>query len=369
MGTNAYQIRGNGAGGGGRGRTFLLQDTVVVEKLTFFPVLFEFYFPHYTLSSPRVTNIDPDPSFTHSLLERKVLLDLQPGETAAQDPALGFLEPVPIVQIPPPAWEVGGPEKASQKGELFESSVIQKRPFNVRTWGAEENVGGIAVNYLKQRGSQRRGKRREKCCFLGLNLRRREAKRSSVVLKRGVSEHRGLGKFDPFMRSMFLRVVPTCFTNFRHKCSTLDRARSLLQLICGLISRESCVFWVLDHFFTPETTLIAAFVLFFFPLIDACKLCHKLSVSQICCARGRVRPGSLFFLVTLNHKPSLCLRTQPVVDWMSSASIFFPLKFSSFFCPFSADYHPRTHACVWGSASCDTSRGSGCVVLRVLVVF
>lgn len=58
-----------------------------------------------------------------------------------------FWEPGPIVQIPPPAWEVGGPEKASQKGELFESSVIQKRPFNARTWGAEENVGGIAVNY------------------------------------------------------------------------------------------------------------------------------------------------------------------------------------------------------------------------------
>lgn len=69
------------------------------------------------------------------------------GETAAQYSVLGFWEPVPIVQIPPPAWEVGGPEKASQKGELFESSVIQKRPFNVRTWGAEENVGGIAVNY------------------------------------------------------------------------------------------------------------------------------------------------------------------------------------------------------------------------------
>lgn len=72
---------------------------------------------------------------------------VQPGETAVQLSALGFWEPVPIVQIPPPAWEVGGPEKASQKGELFESSVIQKRPFNVRTWGAEENVGGIAVNY------------------------------------------------------------------------------------------------------------------------------------------------------------------------------------------------------------------------------
>lgn len=69
------------------------------------------------------------------------------GEAAAQRSALGFWEPVPIVQIPPPAGEVGGPEKASQKGELFESAVIQKRPFNVRTWGAGENVGGIAVNY------------------------------------------------------------------------------------------------------------------------------------------------------------------------------------------------------------------------------
>ena len=58
----------------------------------------------------------------------------------------GICERVPIVLIPPPAWEVGGPEKASQKGELFESSVIQKRPFNVRTWGAEQNVGTIAVN-------------------------------------------------------------------------------------------------------------------------------------------------------------------------------------------------------------------------------
>lgn len=43
-------------------------------------------------------------------------------------------------------WE--DPKKASQKGELFESSVIQKRPFNVRAWGsAGENVAGIAVNY------------------------------------------------------------------------------------------------------------------------------------------------------------------------------------------------------------------------------
>ncbi|KAI4806812.1 hypothetical protein KUCAC02_017610, partial [Chaenocephalus aceratus] len=56
--------------------------------------------------------------------------DLCGAEKAVQCPALGFWEPVPIVQIPPPAWEVGGPEKASQKGELFESSVIQKRPFN-----------------------------------------------------------------------------------------------------------------------------------------------------------------------------------------------------------------------------------------------
>lgn len=53
-----------------------------------------------------------------------------------------------IVQIPPPSWEVGGPEKFLQKGELFQDSVIQKRPFNARTWGAEKNVGAAAtVNY------------------------------------------------------------------------------------------------------------------------------------------------------------------------------------------------------------------------------
>lgn len=46
-------------------------------------------------------------------------------------------------------WE--DPKKASQKGELFESSVIQKRPFNVRTWGSPgENVAGIAVNYPRK---------------------------------------------------------------------------------------------------------------------------------------------------------------------------------------------------------------------------
>lgn len=65
-------------------------------------------------------------------------------------PALGVWEPVPIVQIPPPAWEVGGPEKASQKGELFESSVIQKRPFNVRTWGSRRKCRWHRSKLLKQ---------------------------------------------------------------------------------------------------------------------------------------------------------------------------------------------------------------------------
>lgn len=80
----------------------------------------------------------------------------------AQHSVLGFWELVPIVQIPPPAWEVGGPEKASQKGELFESSVIQKRPFNVRTRGAEENVGGIAVNYRNSESLARKVKNKKK---------------------------------------------------------------------------------------------------------------------------------------------------------------------------------------------------------------
>jgi len=43
-------------------------------------------------------------------------------------------------------WE--DPKSSSQKGELFQDSVIQKRPFNARSWGAEENVGAAAVvNY------------------------------------------------------------------------------------------------------------------------------------------------------------------------------------------------------------------------------
>lgn len=67
---------------------------------------------------------------------------------------------------------MGGPEKASQKGELFESSVIQKRPFNVRTWGAEENVGGIAVNYQSSATPARKHKFAKQLLFLwGLKLR------------------------------------------------------------------------------------------------------------------------------------------------------------------------------------------------------
>lgn len=58
-----------------------------------------------------------------------------------QYPAQGFFffwEPVPIVQIPPPCLGSGRTRKGVPKREeLFENSVIQKRPFNARTWGAE----------------------------------------------------------------------------------------------------------------------------------------------------------------------------------------------------------------------------------------
>lgn len=48
-------------------------------------------------------------------------------------------------------WE--DPKSSSQKGELFQGSVIQKRPFNARSWGAEENVGvAVAVNYWSRSG-------------------------------------------------------------------------------------------------------------------------------------------------------------------------------------------------------------------------
>lgn len=105
---------------------------------------------------------------------------------------------------------MGGPEKASQRGELFESSVIQKRPFNVRTWGAEENVGGIAVNYQSSEALE--GKEKEKLLFFWdySSPRRRDEEKIGRV-KRGVSSRlSSLGKLCLFMRSMFLRC---CFYN------------------------------------------------------------------------------------------------------------------------------------------------------------
>lgn len=111
--------------------------------------------------------------------------------SAVQHPALGVWEPVPIVQIPPPSWEVGGPEKASQKGELFESSVIQKRPFNVRTRGARRKCRRHRSKLLKQSGFTSSGG-----CFWNSNS---PQKRLGVTIgrwKRGVgTERSGLGEF------------------------------------------------------------------------------------------------------------------------------------------------------------------------------
>lgn len=121
----------------------------------------------------------------------------------------GISGSVPIVQIPPPAREVGGPEKESQKGELFESSVIQKRPFNVRTWGSGAKCRRHRSKLLKRRdfSEGREVEIRFLWLLLGAEGRTKAQKRDREKLagsKRGAStRYRSLGKFCIFMRSMF----------------------------------------------------------------------------------------------------------------------------------------------------------------------
>lgn len=56
-------------------------------------------------------------------------------------------------------WE--DPKRRSKREELFESSVIQKRPFNVRTWGAEGRKCRWHRSKLLKQLSFRKGRKRK----------------------------------------------------------------------------------------------------------------------------------------------------------------------------------------------------------------
>lgn len=97
------------------------------------------------------------------------------GKSTVQYPAQGFfffflfLGASPHCSDPSSLlgkWE--DPKRRSKREELFESSVIQKRPFNVRSWGAEGRKCRWHRSKLLKQLSFRKGRRRKVSVFFNI---------------------------------------------------------------------------------------------------------------------------------------------------------------------------------------------------------
>lgn len=186
-------------------------------------------------------------------------------------PSSEILGASPYCSDPSSCLGSGRTRKGVAKGRIVWELSHPKTAFQCEKLGSRRKCRWHRSKLLKQRGF--RGKREVKtCCFFwGLKLTAEERQREDRLLKkRGVStKYSTLGKFDLFMRSMFLRRYASYQHVFKYstdKCTTFAAWRKTLRTRT-LLYLEEAVIQKLDYYFMLLTALIAAFVLFFFRLL------------------------------------------------------------------------------------------------------